>query len=128
MSIVFVLNLNFIDIVFVLNLNFIDIVIVLNSRGCWFTGVNWWDLDSLGQLWFAAENKIGGKYDNWECTNLLWMDNWPRSKSNGRGKIILGAECQVFGHLFSGHFGENTMSTDLSLQVILVGLEVTDPP
>jgi hypothetical protein len=31
--------------------------------------VNWWDLDSLGQLWFAAENKIGGKYDDWECTN-----------------------------------------------------------
>jgi hypothetical protein len=30
--------------------------------------VNWWDLDSLGQLWFAAENKIGGKYDDWECT------------------------------------------------------------
>jgi hypothetical protein len=33
--------------------------------------VNWWDLDSLGQLWFAAENKIGGKYDDWECTKLI---------------------------------------------------------
>jgi hypothetical protein len=33
--------------------------------------VNWWDLDSLGQLWFAAENKIGGKYDDWECTKQL---------------------------------------------------------
>jgi hypothetical protein len=38
--------------------------------------VNWWDLDSLGQLWFAAENKIGGKYDDWECTKCgggLWL-------------------------------------------------------
>jgi len=43
-------------------------VVVLNSWGCWFIAVNWWDLDSLGQLWFAAENKIGGKYDDWECT------------------------------------------------------------
>jgi len=33
--------------------------------------VNWWDLDSLGQLWFAAENKIGGKYDDWECTKQV---------------------------------------------------------
>jgi hypothetical protein len=33
--------------------------------------VNWWDLDSLGQLWFAAENKIGGIYDDWECTKTV---------------------------------------------------------
>ena len=33
--------------------------------------MNWWDLDSLGQLWFAAENKIGGKYDDWECTKIV---------------------------------------------------------
>jgi hypothetical protein len=49
--------------------------------------VNWWDLDSLGQLWFAAENKIGGKYDDWECTKLssfkfIYIINSTQSKSH----------------------------------------------
>jgi len=36
-------------------------------------------------------------------------------------KIIWGGEHQVHRPLFTGHFGESAMFTDLSLQVALVG-------
>jgi hypothetical protein len=36
-------------------------------------------------------------------------------------KVICEGECQVHRPLFTGYFGESTMSTDLSLQVTLVG-------
>jgi len=38
---------------------------------------------------------------------------WPRPESNWRGKIIWGGECQANRSLFTGYFGESTMSTDL---------------
>ncbi len=34
--------------------------------------------------------------------SALWVDSWPRPKSNGRGKIIWEAECQVYRPLFTG--------------------------
>ena len=43
--------------------------------------------------------------DIYICTkaiNALWVDSWPRPKSNGREKFIWGGECQVHRPLFSG--------------------------
>ncbi len=67
--------------------------------------------------------------------NALWVDSWPRPKSNGRGENHLGRRVPSSQtSLYRLLWGECHMFTDLSLQVALVGKEFrasakfTDPP